>query len=294
MPRLYEYRQAAAAQAGPFLLRTAASGTTTQITDTAWPVQSTLPQEMLLRDYWLYRPQAALEDRTRLVSGYTPAAGLLTADRPWSVPPAPGEPYELHGAAPPEVWHSLINETLRDCFLVVEFEVQPTEGAIRHSLGTVAPWLTHPAWVRQVGWREATENRQEIDPFRRVVRGEAIVQDGAVILEHPHQVFSASQRLMVRAVKPAFFHCRAQGGTYGEKAGLQNETDEALPALEWVVAGVLARYYQRQAALAPAAQLQEYRNRQAEYAALFSQYARENVVIPPLTFRPLRAWGVPW
>ena len=173
-----------------------------------------------------------------MVAGYTASTGQLSPDRPWTTAPyaggGVGETFELHGLVPPVLdgvndLHALINEALKTILLVVEVPVVPTAGAQRHALGTCAPWLTEPAFVYEVGVLGATDDREELDPFRRPVRGSAEVDGGGVYLNHPGRTFRADDTLYVRLLKPAYHHCRAPGGRSATRPGSRSRTTRRCP-----------------------------------------------------------------
>ena len=88
---------------GFFLPRTVTAGAASTITDSGHPIKSSNLQEEWLAGKWILRPDAADEDKVRVVSenGYNPGAGTIQPDTDWAVAPSPGEVYEIHGAVEP-------------------------------------------------------------------------------------------------------------------------------------------------------------------------------------------------
>ena len=295
MPTLTQYRQYAAREMGSFFAGAAAEGSTTSVlTDTAWPIKSSLNQNTLWTDKFLLRPTAAAaSDKVRVVKEYDSATGQLTPDTPWTNAPAEGEAYELHGHLEPLTQMTdLINQALKHCMLVVEFSFAPTADAQRHSLAASAPWLIDPRWVRQVGYLAASEDRAEVDPFRRSVRGEAVRDGSAVYLTHRGRTFTTTDTVHVRAIKPAYHHCAAAGTpTVFTQDGLSAEGDVAVPDTEWVAMGVIALAWERLgSAIDPSAD-QRAQRVQARAAARFDHLTSSFFRLPPLTLRPIQHWG---
>lgn len=300
---LTHYRRAVAPRLGPYAQGTAGALSTTTVLECAtWPFKSSLAQDDLWADQYLFRPDAlAADDRTRVVATATTSTGLFSPDAPWTAAPyagAGGETVEFHGLVPPVVdgvndLHALINEALKTILLVVEVTVTPTADAQRHALGGAAPWLTEPAFVYEVGVLAAHEDREAVDPFRRPVRGSAEVDGGGVYLNHPGRTFRPDDTLWLRVLKPAYFHCRAAGGTFGDQAGLAFETDEAVPQTEWVTAATLVQAWLRLANVLAPADSQRAGTELAKAAAQVSRFQRNYLQahLPKRTFKPLLNWG---
>lgn len=301
MPTLTAYRQAVAPKLGPFIKGDATGGSSTsQLEATAWPFKSSLAQDDLFADQFIFRPAASAGDRTRVVAnnGYVPATGLLTPDQVWGVAPAVGEDFELHGAIPPVAdgvndLHALINEGLKECLVFGEFTF--TVGSTltnRHSLAVAAPWLKSPSWIYQVGFLQSGESRLERNPFHRVRYGEAKRVGGTVYLEGP--TFNTTDTVYVLAIKPAYYDCRAAGGTFGEQNGLTLEADEADPETDWVAAATEMHAWGRLSDVLASGNAQRAEQKRAEAAAVFTRkqrnYFKSNE--PERTFRKqIRAWG---
>ncbi len=235
MHSLKQYRQRVAQILGPFFEGTVSSGTTATLTDTSWPVKSSLSQDDLYRDQFLLRPDAVLSaDKTRIVSTYAATSGTLTPDQVWTNAPAANERYEIHGMIEP--WTDLracINESLKRILIPAEFTITPTDSEDRrHSLAAVAPWLTEPTWVRQVGYLATGEDREEVNPYRRVIRGRCARRGATLYIEHPSIGFNTTDTLYVLALKPAYYHCTPAGNvkwfikTTDDGSTFTNYTDE--------------------------------------------------------------------
>jgi hypothetical protein len=299
MPTLTQFRQQAAREVGRYFDGTAKSGSsTTTLVDTAWNVKSSLNQDDLYTDYYLFRPNAiSASDRVRIVATYQPSSGYLIADQTWGIPPysgGVGEAYELHGTVEPyEAMTRLLNAALKRCFIVVEVTMTPIADQTRHSLTTVAPWLTDPRSIVNVGCMQNTDDRDEVDPYAAPVRGE-VVQDGATFyLVHRGRSFSASeQTIYLQAIKPAYYHCRAAGGVYGSQSGLSLESDECPVAVDWVAAGTLVEAWRDFGHLLEAAANQKLARDRQEAAAWFTRLSNDNFVPPiPRLRKAIMGWG---
>ena len=296
MPTRTQYRQQAAQEAGRYWSGTSdATASTAQLDDTA--LLSSLSINDLYVDYWLYIPGAGAEDQVRTVSLYTPSVsstGRLTNDRAWSATSVPTSvAYELHGMFDPRDMHTYINDGLKRCFVEVEITVTPTAQATRHDLTTANTWLTKDSWVRQVGYLTTGETRANVDPYRgRVVRGYAEKLSNLVYMVTPNRTFSSSETIYVKCCKPAYFHCRASGGTFGDQSGLAAETDEAVPTVEWVAWAALAEA-SRRGFTSPNTEAQKlWSDREGRFAQLFNQARAEECHLPARTFRPVIYVGV--
>lgn len=305
MPTLRAFRQEVAARFGPFLARTAGAGSTTnQILDGRWPIKTSQDAAQNYLDHWLFRPNAAAGDRTRQVAEYEPSTGTLFPDTPWTTDFAVGEPYELHGRLPPadigdnlslatpSDVHGCINAALRRCQLVVELEGTPTVLATRHALDQVGDdWLLNERDILQVGWIAASEDRNQIDPYRRHVRGRFIIDGDLAIIEHPGQTFREDDTLLIRALKPAYYHCAGANTEFGDQSGLALEDDECPVPLDYLVAAALIeahRLFRRDIQRVPALD--------QEFGQAIAAFNRETVKArrsdPPRTFwEPLVAFG---
>lgn len=293
MPTLRTYRRRAAEEIGPFHHGTAAAtSTTSALIDTTWPVTSAISQDDLYTDHFLFRPDAAASsDKVRVVKTYNPTTGTLTPDTAWTNAPSEGEVYELHGVIEPLALHARINDALKECFLVVEVTGTPIDQSQRHGLTTIASWLTDLQWVRQAGYLTTSEDRNEVDPFRRVVYGSPVKDGNEVYLSHPGRIFSSNQVLHIKLLKPAYFHCKASGGSFGDQSGLSAETDEAEPVEEWVAASTLREAWRKHMRVLAASGHEGLLRDRAEAEAWYRDQTRRHFSPPPMTFRPIVGWG---
>ncbi len=292
MTTLTTYRRALAPLVGPYLLSAAVTGsTTTSLLDTAYPVKSLLDQSTLYEGYWLYRPSAAAAgDRTRVVYDYTPSTGALTPDLAWTNAPANAEAYELHGMFDPAVLNTCINEALKRCWIPVETTLTPTAEQDRHSLSTIT-WVTAPEQVRQVGYLLTGEDRDEVNPYQRAIRGWAGLDGATVYINHPGRTFLTTTTLYLLCLKRAYDHCKVTAGSYGGQSGLSLETDEAPVAVEWVVAGAMVEAWRRYSQLLEASANQRMIMSRSEAAAEFTRQTRLNFTLPQQKFRIQDAWA---
>lgn len=138
-----------------------------------------------------------------------------------------------------------------------------------------------------------SEDRNQVDPFMRSVRGKAIgmaTQIGTVTyLEHPGQVFDpATTTLFVRAIAPAYYFC---GGVSYPQYGLTLDTDTAPCPADWVAAMTLNEAWRHYAHLLdPIANQRLIRDRQ-EAGAWLTDLSAKYFQNPPMEFRPLNHWG---
>lgn len=257
-------------------------------------MKSTLAQDDLYVDHYLYRPNARVPtDAVRVVKTYNPAQGQLTVDNFWSFPVDPAEPYELHAVIEPTAVHGLINDALKRTFLTVEFTVTPQDNATRENITAVAPWLTGRHWIREVGYLTNSESRELVDPFWRKVRGREYLDGNSVYIWHPSMRLDTNNcTIYVRAIKPAYYHILPSGGsTWGSQSGLSAEGDQAVPLEDWVAAATLVEAWRRYGHLIePLANQRLIRDRQ-EAAQWFSELTARYFNPPPLEFRDIETWG---
>ena len=215
MATLTAIRQLMAKELADFLASTATSGTTTTLTDTTWPANSTLSTDDYWQDAYLFRPNAvAGGDKVRIVKTYTPAGGIFTPDTTWTNSPS-GEAYEVHKIVEPlTAMTALVNEGLKRCF--VEFEITLTPSTVtaqRENLTAVAAWLTDPQWVRECGRLVTGEVRSDRDPYTRPVRGKASLRGGTIWMEHPDEVYATTDTVFLHCIRPAYTLCQPGTGT---------------------------------------------------------------------------------
>jgi hypothetical protein len=188
-------------------VRATSGSSTTQLVCSAYPVRTGMPVRTSLLDRPLYRPNALREeDKHRYVMDYAPSTGTIDPDLEWIyspiAPPGPstyeyleaftyngleqltyeemedldaagvGERFEVLGPFDVPTLHNLLNDGLKQCWLVVEVAAVPTSEIVRHDLNLIAPWLQDTTDVLQVGYLAEGEDRDEVDPFERIVRGQ--------------------------------------------------------------------------------------------------------------------------
>lgn len=311
-------------------VRATSGSNTTKLVCSNYPIMSSIAQNDLLIDRPLYRPTAAREqDRNRYAAIYDPPTGTITPDLPWTFAPIStigattygeleahtygdfedllltyenmegtgisgiGERFEILGPWDAPTMHQLINDGLKQCWLVVDVPCTPTPEASRHDLRLVAPWLQDPNHVRQVGVLAVGDDRNQTDPFDNIVYGIVERDGGSFYLNTGGRTFNAGDTLYLRCYKRAFDHCRAASGTYGEQSGLSLETDEAPIERDWLVSSALVVGWRRFGhILEPLANQRLVRDATAA-AAWFSDRTREHftAVQPQLTLRPARRFG---
>jgi hypothetical protein len=204
-----------------------------------------------------------------------------------------GEVFEILGPFDVPTLHELINDGLKQCWMVVEVACVPTPGASRHWLGLVAPWLQDPNHVRQAGILAAGEDRNMCDPFERIVYGEIDRDGGDFYFNTGRRTFADGDLLYLRCYKRAYDHCRKSGGTFGEQSGLFLETDEAPIERDWLASSALTVGWRRFGHLLEPAANQRLIRDQSAAALWFADRSRQHftAVAPTLTFRTPRRFG---
>ncbi len=296
----------------------------------AYPIESGIPQDDSLIDRPLYRPTAREEtDRHRYIKGYTPSMGLIEPDLDWALPPIPpdtgttygsleaftysdleqfiysemegtglqgmGERFEVLGPFDVPTTHRLLNDGLKQCWLVVEAVARPSPQATRHDLSLVCPWLQDPTDVLQIGLLTEDEDRNQTDPFERVVRGQIERDGGTFYLTTATQSFNGNDLVYLRCLKRAYDHCRPAGGYYGQQSGLVLEDDESPIEREWLTSSALVLAWRRYAHLLEPGANQRLIRDQAAAAAWFTDRCRQHFTapLPQRTLRRARSFGPP-
>ena len=303
---------------------------TTKLVCNMYPIMSNIGQTDVLLDRPLFRPNAVMyTDRSRYVKDYDPATGTVTPDLPWTYAPIStagatiyrdleaqtyvdleiftyenlegtgiagiGERFEVLGPWDAPTMNQLINDGLKQCWLVVELCATAMPGYSRFDVTALAPWLQDPNHVRQAGMLSAGQDRNApgCDPFENIVYGEIERDGGTMYLNTGSRSFNAGDTLYLRCYKRAYDHCRAAGGAFGSQSGLSWETDEAPVERDWLVAASLTVGWRRFGhILEPLANQRLIRDATAA-AAWFADRTREHftAVAPQLTLRKARRFG---
>lgn len=311
-------------------VRATSGSSTTKLVCSNYPITSSIGQSDLYRERPLYRPTAVYEqDRHRYVLSYDPPTGTLTPDLPWTNAPIStvgattyaeleastyfdfedlvltyenmegtgiggiGERFEILGPWDEPTMRQLINDGLKQCWLVVDVACSAVEGVSRHDLQSVTPWLQDPNHVRQAGVLTADQTPSTSDPFNAVVYGEIERDGGTMIFNTNGRTFNAGDQIWLRCYKRAYDHCRAEGGTFGDQSGLFAETDEAPIERDWLVSSALTIGWRRFGHLLEVNANQRLIRDQAEAAAWFTSRTHQHfsAVQPTLTFRRGRHFG---
>lgn len=299
MPTLVQYRRFAAPEAGRYTQGTADASGASTTTMVAAPLKSSISQNDLYVDYWLYIPAGSANDKVRVVASYAASTGIVTVDRAVSAAGVyNSKVFELHGAVRPfaddltEIldWTIAINDALKRCYVEAEFTVTPTAQATRHSLTAGQAWLTEPRWVKQVGSLITGETRANQDPYRhREPRWEAYAQANVVYLYSPNRTYNSNETIYVRCAKPAYYNCRASGGVFGDQSGLALETDEAEPSVEYAGFGALVEVARRSTQMLSRESMERALSQEQRWAALFANYAGLAMgSIPLRNIQPMR------
>lgn len=300
----------------------------TKLVCSNYPIKSGIAQNDLLTERPLYRPDAPNEhDKYRYVMSYDPPTGTITPDLVWDFAPiAPpggssyeyleaftydglelmlyedlenlglsglGERFEILGPFDVPTLHQLINDGLKQCWMVVDVACVPTPGASRHSLALIAPWLQDVNHVRQAGVLAATDDRNQTDPFDRTVYGSVERDGGEFYFNTGSRTFNSGDVLYLRCYKRAYDHCRPAGGVYGDQSGLANETDEAPIERDWLASSALTVGWRRFGHLLEPIANQRLVRDQVSASAWFADRSRQHFtsVAPALTFREVRHFG---
>lgn len=276
---------------GGFLSSTSTGGSSTTLVDTTWPTKTTLAVDEQWKDAWLFRPNAvAAGDKVRLVDTYTPSTGTFTIDNPYANAPTT-EAYEIHTVIEPlTAMTNLINEGLKRCMLETEIAATPTALDTVHCMTTIAAWLEKKHWVRQVGYLGVNDDRAKIDPYSRLIRGEAYEADGTVYLNHYPHAFLATDVLYIRAMKPAYAAVTNSGGT-AQATGMVLEADKVPANLEWAGWATVVEAWRRYGQILETGAKTRMMPNRMEAAQMFSTKNMDNCRWPILTFRRLTFGG---
>src|SRR4030095_3250003 len=251
-------------------VRAMSGSTTTMLYCHAYPIQSGIPQTDMLIDRPLYRPTAVQEtDTPPYVTPSAPALAQIEPDLEWIFPPITtagatqygeleaflyydletftyeqlentgldgiGERFEILGPFDVPTTHRLINDGVKQCWLIVDVVAVPVPGVTRFDLEIIAPWLQDPTDVLQVGYLTGDDNPIWTDPYQRIVRGR-VDQDGdRYYLNTMGRTFLETDLLYLKCLKRAYDHCRPSGGVWGAQTGLVAESDESPAERDWVV-----------------------------------------------------------
>jgi hypothetical protein len=293
-----------------------------------YPIKSGIAQNDLLTERPLYRPEAVQEhDRHRYVMIYDPPTGTLTPDLVWAMPPiAPpggssydflephtyadlelmlyedmeslglrgfGERFEVLGPFDVPTLHQLINDGLKQTWLVVDIACAAMPGITRHDLRLIAPWIQDANHIRQAGMLPAGHSPYEDDPFDNPVFGSVERDGGTFIFNSQTRTFNDGDTIYLRVYKRAYDHCRPAGGEYGDQVGLALETDEAPIERDWLAASALTVGWRRFGHILEPIANQRLVRDAATAAAWFADRSRQHftAVAPTLTFRPKRRFG---
>lgn len=305
----------------------------TKLVCSSYPIMSSIGQNDLLLDRPLYRPSAVEQlDRNRYVKDYDPPTGTITPDLPWAftmlgatgtgntygfleaftyhdlegMPPGYfyqdlegtgsvgiGERFEVLGPWDAPTMHQLINDGLKQCWLVVDVVCTASEGVSRHDLRLVCPWLQDSNHVRQVGLLPAGIDPWVQDPFNTIVYGTVERDGGTFLFNSGSRTFNTGDQIWLRCYKRAYDHCRQSGGTFGDQVGLVAETDESPIERDWLVSSALLVGWRRFGHILEPLANQRLIRDQTAAAAWFSDRTHEHftAVQPQLTLKRARQFG---
>jgi hypothetical protein len=311
-------------------VRATSGSSTTVLVCSNYPIMSSIGQSDLYRERPLYRPTAAWEqDKHRYVESYDPPTGTLTPDLPWTNSPITtagattygeleaftygdledqrltyenlegtgiggiGERFEILGPWDAPTMHQLINDGLKQCWLVVDVVCMAVEGVTRHDLRDVAPWLQDPNHVRQAGLLPSGIDPWVQDPYNAAVYGHVERDGGTMIFNTDWRTFNAGDQIWLRCYKRAYDHCRAAGGAFGDQSGLLLETDESPIERDWLVSSALVVGWRRFGHILEPMANQRLIRDQATAAAWYNDRTHQHftAVQPTLTFRRARHFG---
>ena len=309
-------------------VRATSGSDTTKLVCSSYPIRSGIEQNDLLTERPLYRPDATnAHDRDRYVLTYEPSTGTITPDLDWIMPPiAPpggsnygyletftyggleallyeemedlgaagiGERFEILNCFDRPTLHQLVNDGLKQCWIVVDIACAAQPGVVRHDLALIAPWLQDANHIRQAGVLPQGYSPYEDDPFDNLVYGTVERDGGTFIFNTGTRSFNPGDVLYLRCYKRAYDHCRPSGGSYGDQSGLELETDEAPIERDWLASSALTVGWRRFGHLLEPSSAQRLIRDQASAAAWFTDRSRQHftVVAPTLTLRMARRFG---
>jgi hypothetical protein len=204
-----------------------------------------------------------------------------------------GERFEILGPWDAPTMHQLINDGLKQCWLVVDVVCTAVDGVSRHDLRDVCPWLQDPNHIRQAGYLPQGVDPWTQDPFASVVYGHVERDGGTFLFNTDGRTFNPGDQIWLRCYKRAYDHCRVAGGTFGDQSGLYGETDEAPITRTWATASALLIGWRRFGHLLEVAANQRLIRDQASAAVWFNDETHQHftAVAPTLTFRRARHFG---
>ena len=316
-----------------YIVRATSGTDTTKLVCSQYPVFSNIQQDDSLVDRPLYRPTATeILDQHRYVLSYEPSTGTINPDHPWiNAPFSPpgggntygvleaftyadlegypdqnlyedlegtgvagiGERFEVLGPWDVPTMHKLINDALKQCWLVVDIVCTAQENVTRHDLSLVAPWLQDANHVRQAGVLAEGVDPWLTDPFHAIVYGQVERDGGMFLFNTGSRTFNAGDQIWLRCYKRAFDHCRRAGGEYGEQSGLFEETDESPIERDWLTSAALVIGWRRYGHLLEVAANQRLIRDQVQAGLWFADRTHQHftAVQPQLTFRRPRTFG---
>lgn len=300
MPTLTTYRRLAAPLCGPYVQFTATSGSTLSVVEsTAAPIKSSIDQNDLYADYYLFRPSAAASgDRIRVVDEYDAATGMLTVDLAYTNA-ADDETVELHGLIPPisdgsgtNDLHALINEALKQTYVLVELTLTASAATdTRHSVSGTYSWIEEPWQIRDVGTLPTGQtDRNRYVPSRVPGYG---YKDGNTVYVAGFQA-QTTDTIYLKVAAPAYYRCAAAATpTVFTQAGLSAEGDVGLPNAEWVAWQTVLLAWERLGTLLSPGSADEAKRQQERAAAMVSRLRDQHFQLPQLAFRqPTITWGI--
>lgn len=278
--------------AAGFVTGTATSGSTTgQLEDTV-KLKSSIAQDDLHRDAWLWRPGAVNSgDVLTVIKDSTPSSGLIVPDRTWANPPyaaGVGETYAIFHQMDPDTLKDCVNRALQRMYFetLVTFTpgVDPDQaannGALlrRYDITTLFPWLTENWQVRRVSYLAPGQSNFNYMPS--LLRGKAYREDNVLYLWLPAG-FNGNGEFYLRAVRSFYTYINSADST----TGLVNPGDKVDCELPWVVAGAMTEVYDMLGQQLDDEALKKYQATQAKWAGKFGYYSRQYFHMPKNEFR---------
>lgn len=294
MADLTTYRRKAGSDLGPMevVFNTVHSANGSTVT-AGWPIKSTTNQGRAFEGYFLYRPDTQEARQVKTPGGYVPSDGTLGADADFGSAITVNEEIEVWGIFDPRVVNTLVSESLKLCYTVVDLVVPAVDNQSRYDLTSVANWLKNDQYVRQASWLGPNETIDEyLDLYEnRPMRGNLATVNGRVYWSGGYH--SSDVDLYFRCVKRHYDHCRASGaGTFGDQSGLVAEANECSADADWVAAGTLMLAWAKYRRVLEQSTKANAKENQADAAAYFSSLTDDNFSLPQRTIRaPARPWG---
>ncbi len=278
--------------ASGFVTGTATSGSARASLEDTTRLQSSISQDDLHRDSWLWRPDAtAAADVLSVIKDANSQAGTVTPDRTWVNAPyanGAGETYAIFHTLSPSDITECVNRALQRMYFESEVTVTPSVDPDnvettnltlfrRYDVTTLFPWLTEPWQLRRVGYLAPSQSRADYWPT--LIRGTSYRENNILYVWLPAG-FQGNGLFYLRTVRPHYSWINGANAV----AGLVNAADTVDVELNWVVAGAMVEVFDLLGQQLDDAAMKKYAIVQAKWAAKFSYYSRQYFTLPANEF----------